>query len=296
MEWRQMEAFAALAKHGSFTKAAEAVLRTQPAVSQQIKALEDELGCVLLERLGARGIRLTSEGESFLAFCRRALAERERLAEDLAAIRGEPRGRLTIAAPFTTHYQLLPSFLLKYRERFPQVEVTLLDRPQAEVFSLVRQGEVDLGLALASLAPADLARREWLEVLPGLLLPAGHALAKARKLNLKRLAGQPLILPPDTGPHSNRARLERLLADAGLKPMVVMESANVELSALYVEKGLGLCLATMARGAGDLKKRGLAFVSLAHALGADRLALVTRREKRLTAYQAAFLDMLLSGG
>ena len=92
MEWQQLLGFYQVAKLGSFTKAAAATFRTQSALSQQVKALEEELDCQLLERLGKRRLRLTPAGEKLLAFAQGLLAQWETLTEELRDLKGRPQG------------------------------------------------------------------------------------------------------------------------------------------------------------------------------------------------------------
>ncbi|MCF8117924.1 MAG: LysR family transcriptional regulator, partial [Desulfarculaceae bacterium] len=196
MEWQQLEAFRQLARTGSFSLAARATLRTQPAVSQQIKALEEEMGCPLVERKGRRYAGLTPAGKRLLAFCQNAAEQEQALREDLAALAGRTFGRLRLAAPLTTLMQLAPPVLRQYAERFPEVELTLWDRPQAQVRAMLMAGEADLGLGLLSTATAALEARPWRKVRPVLLAPKGHALARRRKrLEPRDLAPSRLILP-----------------------------------------------------------------------------------------------------
>src|SRR4030042_303063 len=161
MEWQQLLGFLQVAKLGSFTRAAEATFRTQSALSQQVKALEDELGARLLERLGQRRLKLTPAGEKLLAFAQGLLAQWEALTDELRRLQGRDQGPLSLAAPFTTLYHLLPETILAYLQAYPQVELTLLDRDQSAVFALVPAGDIDFGLALESLVPRDLAAWRW---------------------------------------------------------------------------------------------------------------------------------------
>lgn len=119
MEWQQLLGFYHVVRLGSFTKAAEATLRTQSALSQQIKSLEEEFSCQLLERIGKRRLQLTPAGEKVLAFAELVLSNFELLQEELAEIKNLPRGRLQVAAPFTTLFHLLPNLLQDYRRQFP---------------------------------------------------------------------------------------------------------------------------------------------------------------------------------
>jgi len=277
---------------GSFTRAAEKTFRTQSAVSQQIGALEDELGCKLLERIGRRKLVLTPAGEKFLEFCGEVTDRRRRLLDELKRMRGLPAGSLKLAAPFTTFYQLFPGVLQEYLSRFPQVEVGLFDRPQHEVTQLVKSGEVDFGLVLESIAPDTLTKRRWKQVEPCLMTPAGHPLTRLKKVSLEDIARHPLILPPKSLEFSSRRALEKLLAKAGLEYRVVMESSNVELSSVYVEMGLGVSFANIVRDLPLLKQRKLAFISLGHIFRKDHIAVVMRKDRTFPAHKEALLKLL----
>jgi DNA-binding transcriptional LysR family regulator len=290
MEWQQLKGFHATARLGSITKAARATLRTQSAVSQQIKALEHDLGVELIQRLGRRKLLLTPAGERLHEFCDLVLNEKERLESDLAQMRGKPWGRLRLAAPFTTLYQLLPDYVRAYLSGSPHVELSILDRSQAQVMELVRRGEADLGFALESQVPPDLKKQRWKKVVTRVMAPKGHALAKLKRASLRRVAEHPLILPPaGLGRQSLEMRLNRL----GVDYRVVMESANVELSALYVEKGLGVSFATVIQGAPWLESRNLAFVPLDKGFPPDYLCIVTRSGQRHLPAQEAFINGLV---
>jgi DNA-binding transcriptional LysR family regulator len=290
MEWQQLLGFCQVAKLGSFTKAAEATFRTQSALSQQVKALEDELGARLLERLGKRRLKLTPAGEKLLACAQGLLAQWEALQEELRRLEGRAQGPLSLAAPFTTLYHLLPETLLAYLEAYPQVELTLLDRSQAEVFALVKAGDVDFGLALESLVPRDLTAWRWQPVDTVLLAPFDHPLTRVRRLTWRQIADYPLIVPPRGLESGGRHFLEEQFRKLGLAFRVILESSNVELSARYVETGLGLAFAKLAR---SLPPRpNLAFLPLGHYFKPDHLALVRRRDQVLTPYKQAFINLL----
>lgn len=293
MEWRQIIGFYHVVKLQSFTKAAEATLRTQSALSQQIKALEDELDCLLFERVGKRNLWLTAEGERFLSFAERVMRESEDLKENLEAIKGNKRGRLKIAAPFTTLYHLFPDLVKQYSGQFPEVELTLLDRPQLMVIDLVRSGDVDFGFTLEKLVPKSLSAIRWKQVETVVIAPAGHPLCALRRVSLKQLAKYPLILPPKHLQHTGRMLLEKEFQKNGLDYRIVMESSNIELSSVYVELGLGVSCGSIIRDLPHLKKRKLEFLSLSHLFGPDHIALVMRRDKPTAPYKQAFMRSLL---
>ena len=293
MEWQQILGFYHVAKLGSFTKAGELTFRTQSALSQQVKALEEELACRLFERIGKKRLRLTPAGEVFFRFSEAILERSARLQEELNALQGFQSGHLRIAAPFTTLYHLFRQVVTEYRRQFPQVQLTILDRSQPEVIDLVKSGEIDFGVALESLAPKDLVARRWQKVETFLLTPTGHPLTKVKRVTMKQIAKYPLILPPKT-PRSPRGRkIEEDLRKLGLDYHIIMESSNVELSSLYVEMGLGISLATMVSELPLLRERKLAFISLTHYFKPDFIAVLRRKDKTLSPYHSSFLEILL---
>ncbi|TAN44214.1 MAG: LysR family transcriptional regulator [Nitrospirae bacterium] len=295
MEWQQLIGFYNTAKLKSFTRAAEATYRTQSALTQQIKSLEEEFACRFFERIGKRRVVLTPAGERLFRFAESLLLDYRRLREDIAEHIGLKRGSLRVAAPFTTLYHLLPDVIRRYSREFPWVELCLLDRPQAEVVALVKNGDVDFGIALEGIIPPQLNKRRWKKVEPVLLTRKGHPLSKEKKVSLEKIAGCPLILPPKNSGVSHRARLEELFRRRNLDYSVVMESSNVELSSLYVEMGLGVSFASIVRGLPVFKKRKLECISLCHILNAEYICAAARKDKQLTAYQKYFMDMLFSG-
>ncbi|MDH3557498.1 MAG: LysR family transcriptional regulator [Deltaproteobacteria bacterium] len=296
MEWQQIIGFYQVAKLGSFTKAGDATFRTQSALSQQIKALEQELDCHLFERIGKRKLRLTSAGERFFEFAEAILESYDCLKEDLSELQGLQRGRLRIAAPFTTLYHLVPETLKEYIIQFPYVELTILDRSQQVVIELVRNGDIDLGFTLESEVPKDLSLLRWKRVETVLMVPVGHPLAEAERVTLRQIAKYSLILPPKDLRFTCRRILEERFQKLGLDYQIVMESSNVELTSLYVEMGLGISFATVVRDLPALEKRNLAFIPMNTLLKPDFIAVVMRRDKVLTSYKSAFINILFGEG
>lgn len=292
MEWQQIVSFHQVARLGSFTRAAEATFRTQSALSQQIKALEEELACQLLERIGKKKLRLTNAGEKFLKFAQRILEGYDRLQEELSEVKGLHQGSLGIAAPFTTLYHLFRQPLKAYVAQFPQVQLSILDRSQPQVIDLVKAGDIDFGLTLESLAPKNLITRRWKKVETFLMVPPGHPLTASKKVAMQEIAQYPLILPPKSFTSAGRSTLEGFLQKQGIDYHIVMESSNVELISLYVEMGLGISFATVAADLLPLPDRKLAFIPLSRYFKPDYIAVVMRKDKVLAPYKEAFLEIL----
>lgn len=292
MEWQQIIGFLHVAKLKSFTRAAEATYRTQSALTQQIKSLEEEFDCQLFERIGKRKVILTPLGERFFKFAESLLMEYDQLIGDIREHKGLKKGRLKIAAPFTTLYHLLPATIIKYNKQFPLVELSLFDRPQRKVVELVKNGDVDFGIALESAIPGELIKHRWEKVEPVLLTPAGHPLSKIKKVPLEKIAQYPLILPPKGSEFQHRNKLEELFRKHNLNYFVIMESSNIELSSLYVEMRLGVSFASIVSGLPVFKKRKLEIISLSHYFIDEYICIAVRKDKKMTSLHDSFLNML----
>ena len=145
MELRQLIAFKEVATHASFTAAATHLHLTQSAVSQQIKALEDECNVTLFDRSG-RLVRLTNAGQVFLSHVERILAQVENARVEMAEMAGGARGRCRLASLPTIAAYLLPRALATFQRRYPGVEVQLMEAVQLQLLEWVQQGTVDFSI------------------------------------------------------------------------------------------------------------------------------------------------------
>ena len=194
--------------------------------------------------------------------------------------------------PFTTLYHLFPQAIERYTQNYPYVELTILDRPQQTVIELVWSGNIDLGFALQSEVPKDLAALRWQKVETVLLVPLGHPLVKYKQITLKHISRYPLILPPRDLKYSCRRILEKRFYKLGLEYQIVMESSNVELSSLYVEMGLGISFATVVKDLPALRQRKLVFLPMDQLFKPDYISVVMRKDKTLVSYKSAFINTL----
>ncbi|MBF0505607.1 MAG: LysR family transcriptional regulator [Nitrospirae bacterium] len=292
MEWQQIIGFYHVARLGSFTRAAEATFRTQSALTHQVKALETDLDCLLFERIGKRKILLTSAGKRLFAFAEALIEKYDYLLEDLNEIREVKKGHLKIAAPFTTLYHLLPVPIKRYTKQFPWVELTILDRSQQNVLHLVREGDIDFGIILESLAPKELASVRWKKTLTALIVAKGHPLTKEKPVSMDKIVRYPLILPPMGAGSHGRRRLDDLFSKLGLEYNVVMETSNVELSSAYCEMGFGVSFATIVKDIPARTGKNLVFIPLTDYFKPEYLVVVMRKDKILSPFKQAFLDLL----
>jgi DNA-binding transcriptional LysR family regulator len=293
MEWQQMIGFYRAAKLESFTKAANATLRTQSALSQQIKALEQELDCTLFERIGKRKLVLTTAGERFLRFTEALFEQQELLVDELNEIKGRQIGRLRIAAQFAALYYLLPKIVGRYMRLFPQVELLMLDRSLHDVIQLVRAGDIDLGIGLESAVPKDLETIRWKDAEVVLVTPVGHPLAKSKRITFQQIAQYPLILAPKSFKYFTSNSLEKIFEDRGLDYKIVMEASTIELGSKYVELGLGISIVPAGFGLDTVKKRKVRLIPIQYLFRPDYISVIKRKDRRLQPYKSAFVDLLV---
>ncbi len=296
MEWHQIVGFYYTAKTGNFTKAAAITYRTQSALSQQIRKLEEELGVSLFERIGKRKLVITPAGEIFYEFAGSIMSQHNHLLNELSKLKGLQKGQLKIAAPFTSLNQLLPEKLEIYMKDFPWVEFTILDRSQKAVIELVREGEIDFGITTESFVPPSLNKIRWKEVETVLIINTSHPLSELEEITLSDIVKYPLILPARGNEPSKRTELENLFMENNLDYNMVMESSNVELNLTYVEMGLGISFATVVRNLPALNRTASRFISLSEYFEPEFLSVVYRKDKELMKHQQIFLDILIGEG
>lgn len=240
VELRQLEYFVAVARHGQFTRAADAVWVTQSALSQQIRRLEAEVGVVLLRRT-SRGVRLTAAGEDLLAHAQVVLDELARAREELGRHAGVTRGRVRVAAT-TIDTPRLPGALAAFHREHPGLQVALRHASSADVVGLVATGEVDVGVAgLGRDVPAGVSTEQLSDEPMSAMLPAGDRLAGAPELDLADLAGRPFILAdPGSG---LREAVMAACQRAGFSPVPLFEISDPATVRHLVGAGLGVSVA-----------------------------------------------------
>lgn len=237
MELRQVEYVLAVVDHGGFTRGAEALGVTQPALSQAIRSLERELGVELFHRVG-RGVQLTSAGEAFVPPARQLLREAEVVRNAVADVSEVLRGTLDLVALPTLAVDPLAPLVGAFRAAHPGVLVRVAEPEDGvAVAELVRSGRGEIGLTDLPLASDDLVARPMMsqEILairpPG--TPAGHR----APLSIVELASSPLIAtPPGT---STRRLLDDALATAGVQPTIAVELSQRDAIVPLVLAGAG---------------------------------------------------------
>ncbi|MBI3545557.1 MAG: LysR family transcriptional regulator, partial [Gammaproteobacteria bacterium] len=195
MDISALQAFMAVAETGSFSRAAERIFLTQPAISKRIAALEKQLGARLFDRIG-RGIRLTESGEALLLRARFVLKELEDVKRGIANLSGAISGELLLATSHHVGLHRLPGPLKKFHERYTQVRLNLRFMDSEKACMAVAKG--DLELAVVTLPPAKLAslrmQKIWDDPLD-IVVSREHPLAQEAHPSAQMLLDYPAILP-----------------------------------------------------------------------------------------------------
>lgn len=291
MELRQLATFVRVTQEASFTKAAELLFLTQPAVTRQIAGLEEEFHTRLLERLGRR-VELTSAGEALYRYAvemLRLAGEAERAVADVSS---GSAGRLTVGASSTMATYVLPLLLRKFREKLPGVELSVHTGPSARVADMVLSNEVDVGVVIGPQPHPGLVEIPLAEDATGVVVYPDHPLARrGGPVSAEELQGNPLILMEEGT--NLRAYVDRLLSPERVADRVAMELDNVEAIKKMIEARLGISLLPLVSVQGEVEAGRLVALPLTDVPIAQRhLAAIYRQDKYLSASLKAFLSLL----
>ena len=239
MEVRQLEIFRTLASELNFTRTAERVNTVQSNVTAQIKALEEELGTRLFDRL-AKSVMLTDAGRQFLPYAERALCTMD---EGLRVVRAgsEPGGVLRIGAPESILTYRLPEILKRFQKKYPRVEVQFRPYVDKSMTAELEKGWLDLAIRMLDVGEIDHAhlRSVRLAAVRILMLgEPGHPLAKKKAVRPADLTGQSLLLT-EVG-CSYRLKFDQMLAAANVKPASSTEFSSVEAIKQCLMAGMGV--------------------------------------------------------
>jgi DNA-binding transcriptional LysR family regulator len=233
---RQVQIFEAVARALSYTRAAEELHLTQPAVFTQIKQLEDSIGLPLLGRIGKR-LYLTDAGRETLATCRDILGGLERLEMRLDDLQGLKRGRLRVAMVTTAKY-LVPRLLGEFCVQYPGIEASLIVTNREKLLVRIANNEDDLAILGAPPEGMDVVATPVADNPLVVIARKDHALAGCKRIPLARIAEEPFIVR-ETG-SGTRLAAERFFAEHRLSLKVRMELGSNEAIKQAIAGGLGV--------------------------------------------------------
>ncbi|GCE10010.1 LysR family transcriptional regulator [Dictyobacter aurantiacus] len=243
MNLHQLRIFCSVVEHNSYTRAAEALFMTQPAVSLQVQALEQSLQIKLLERVNQRFV-LTEAGQA-LYQCALPMLNAEAEAERvIAEIKGIARGRLVVAANTTGGMYVVPPLLAHYKELRPESELLLQIDATERLIERARQGIIDLAFACGSIVHPDLTVETIGMDTLTLILSSRHPLAARSALSLEEVVSQPFIVPETIS--RTRQLIEQTMRERGYTLKIAMHFQGTEPVKKAVESNLGVGMVSSA--------------------------------------------------
>lgn len=274
-----------IARCRSFSRAAEVLHLSQPAVSHHIRHLEQELGQPLLERVGKRALP-TRAGELLLAHAARAFAELEAARQSLQQLRGRVAGRLAVGTGATASTYLLPPLLRRLHARHPELELTVVTGNSADMVAAVAATQLDVAVVTLPVRGPALSVTPLMSDLLVAITPATREWRRRGAFTAAELARHPLILYERGG--TVRRVIDDWFRRGGARPRVAMELGNAEAIKKMVEAGLGLAVTSAISVTAEVRARTLVTLPLSPPLG-RRLGIVRRRDRAPSPALAVFL-------
>lgn len=240
MNVNHLKAFHCVAKHLSFSRAAEELFSSQSSVSIQVKKLEESLGIKLFEQLGKR-IYLTEAGSSLFSYAQKIFATIDEAIEVIQEIKGFGRGRLLIGASTTPGVYLLPKIIGNFKGMYPGVVPRLEIANSRSIGDMVCKNMLDFGIVGGEMSyPAELIVDPWIKDELFLVVPQGHPLAEKKAVHLEDLTREEFIFREPGS--STRSIVENILSKQQFTARIVMELNNTEAVKQAVRAGLGVSI------------------------------------------------------
>jgi DNA-binding transcriptional LysR family regulator len=288
MDYDQLASFLEVARLQSFSRAAEKIYRTQPAISAQIRLLEQECGERLFNRSSKR-VQITPAGEILQRYAQKIIDLHRDALQAIAELNQTARGKLQLGANEATCLYVLPKTFARFRHLYPLVQISIYRSFSHKIVQKVQEGAVELGIVtLPQTAPN-------LEVLPlhrdemQVVMPAGHPLAKHRSVTLDEVVQHPLILPK-TG--RTRVVLDRMLREKRNEMQISMELASVETIKKFVGAGLGISFLSRSYAQAEVAAGLLKLVPVEGLKLVRELGLIYRRDRYLSLPAKVFLEVV----
>ena len=287
MDFDQLETFLEVARLSSFSRAAEKRFRTQPAISAQIRALEEEVGARLLDRSGGK-VSITAAGKAFQKYAEETLQARRGVITAIAEMERIPRGEIVVGANEGTCLHILPEVFSEFKKQYSGVSVNINRLESAGILESVIDNSVDFGIVSLPVNDTRLTivpiHRDELVI----ITPPKHPLAKCKSVAIADAAKYPLLVP-ETG--HTRDAIEQLFHERKLKLNISMELDSSELLKRFVAADMGIGFIARSNVLEDVQAGVLAALLIADVTIRRDLALVFRKDKALSRAALAFIDI-----
>lgn len=285
---RQLEYFVAVGEMGSIALAAEKVNVSSPSISAAINQLEKEFGLPLFVRKHAQGLSLTAAGREMLKQAMSVLQNAEKLIDLAGDISGNVQGPLSIGGLLTFSQVVVPSLRASFEKRYPDVRVTQRELDQAQIFSKLRLGEIDVAITYDLDLPSDLKFEPITSLPPYAILGAGHPLVGRSRVTVQDLLPHPMVLLDL--PFSSEYFLS-VFGPTGHKPIIAERTRDMAVMRSLVANGFGFSIANV-RPMNDLSPDGkpLHFIPLDGEVRPMQMGLLSSREAGSVSVIRAFIE------
>jgi LysR family cys regulon transcriptional activator len=290
MKLQQLRYLTEVVRRGlNVSEAASALHTSQPGVSKQIRALEEELGVQVFVRHGKRLVSITEPGKAVVAIAERILSEAQNLRRAGEEFANDQVGKLTIAATHTQARYALPNAVAAFKRRYPRVELVLQQGNPTQICEQVLAGDADMGVATEMIEDyGDLVSLPVYQWNRCVVVPPRHPLLKAKPLTLERLAEHPIVTYDFA--FANRSLVQKAFEGRGLAPHVVLSAQDSDVIKTYVELGLGVGI--LAKMAFDAERdRSLRAIDASHLFESSTTRLGIKRNAYLRRYAYEFIEL-----
>jgi LysR family hydrogen peroxide-inducible transcriptional activator len=287
MQIHQLRYFCAVAKAGSFTRAAQREHVAQPSLSQQVRKLEDELGAQLLDRLG-RQVRLTSFGEIFLLRAEAILREVSDAKQEMEEMAGMDRGRIVVGAIPTIAPYFLPDRLVSFSLEHPTVQVSVVEEITPVLLERLQDASIDMALMALPVRGEHFVSQELFREPLYLVCPRNHRLAGKPRVHLKQIEGDSFLLLKEG--HCFRENTLSACTRARLHPNVVFEAGQFATILAMVAANTGVSVVPQMAVE---KREGCCFIPIADEGTCRRVGVVQFKQHFHSRAQRVFLEHLL---
>ncbi len=290
MDFDQLHTFLEIVRLKSFSKAAQTCFRTQPAISAQIRQIEQELKTDLFERFGSR-ISLTTAGRIFADYAEQMMDLRRRAQDAVDELEVVPRGELVIAANEAICMYMLPAVFSEYKKLFPAVQLQVNRSYGSRVVEAVMENVADFGLRQM---PVNEKRVELCEVFTDevrAVVPADHPLADKASITCDDILPFQLLLPQSG---NTRARIDEWLEPVQNQLKISMELDSTEMMKRFVVAGLGISFLATVNCREELEAGTLKTIPIAPIPMIRTTALIYRKDKTLSKAAQGFIDVTLA--
>lgn len=288
MNLSQLETLITISKTMSFRKAGELLNLTQPAVSAQIKSLEDEFKTVLIDR--NQPVTLTDSGQVFLEHAEKILSTVEDMKLRLADLNHIPQGHIILGTTTSIAIQILPRILSYFQDQFPLIKTSILSMSSSQVAAQIENGTVDIGIGYLLENNPNLITSVLYYDTFELVVNPSHPLANLKNVTIEMLKDIPLILlSPDT---VGRRFADDAFRKHNIQPNLVMELSSSEEVKRMVELNLGACIISKLSVSNELKRGTLKMVHIAELEVAHPVGVIYRSGRYLNTAMQQFLSDL----